>query len=242
MKVRAFILPVLLATTLASTYFLPQTGATATSAIRMTLPSAIGFWQLQTMPPSEAEIGTLAKDTKFSKAICLCPRLGEYSQEGLDIPDRVDLSVVLSGHDLNNSIHRPERCMPAQGHKLLSSKDVPLNLANGRTITVRRLHSIQTLTNPANRKLDRSYHCVTYYFFVGHNRIEHDHLQRTISDMSDRIVRGIDQRWAYISASMWYGKIPWIEVPVTEQEADSKLQSLLAQFAKIQINWQQIPK
>jgi Protein of unknown function (DUF3485) len=242
MKLRALILPVLLAATLGSTHFLPQTGAAVQSAINMTLPAAVGAWQLQTFAPSEAEIGTLAKDTKFSKAICLCPRLGEYSQEGLDIPDRADLSVVLSGHDLNNSIHRPERCMPAQGHNILSSRDVPLYLANGRTITLRRLRSIQTLTNPTNRKLDRQFDCVTYYFFVGHNRIEHDHLQRTISDMSDRIVRGIDQRWAYVCVSMWFGKIPWIEVPVTEQEADSKLQSLLAKFVQTQINWQQIAK
>ena len=242
MNLRALILPALLATTLSSVHFLPQTGEVAQSAIRMNLPAAIGSWQLQTTPPSEAEIGTLAKDTKFAKAICLCPRPGEYSNDGLHIPDRADLSVVLSGHDLNNSIHRPERCMPAQGHNILAAKDVTLKLANGRSITVRRLRSVQTLTNPDNRKLDRHFDCVTYYFFVGHDRIEHDHFQRTISDMSDRIVRGIDQRWAYVCVSMWFGKIPWIDVPVTEQEADGKLQSLLAKFAQIQINWQQIAK
>jgi len=242
MKLRALILPILLAATLGSTQFLPQTGAAAQSAISMTLPAAVGAWQLQSMPPTEAEIGTLAKDTKFAKAICLCPRPDEYSQEGLLVPDRVDLSVVLSGHDLNNSIHRPERCMPAQGHAILSSRDVSLGLANGRSVTLRRLRSIQTLTNKTNRKLDRHFDCVTYYFFVGHDRIEHDHLQRTISDMSDRIVRGIDQRWAYVSVSMWFGKIPWIESPISEQEVDRKLQSLLAEFAETQINWQQIAK
>ena len=242
MKLRALILPALLATTIGSIYFLPHAGEAASSAINMTLPAEIDSWQLQTIPPSEAEIGSLAKDTKFAKAICLCPRKGEYTQDGHLIPDRADLSVVLSGHDLNNSIHRPERCMPAQGHNILAAKDVTLKLANDRSISVRRLRSIQTLTNATNRKLDRQFDCVTYYFFVGHNRIEHDHLQRTFSDMSDRIVRGIDQRWAYISVSMWFGKIPWIEAPVTEQEADSKLLSLLAKFAQSQIDWQQITR
>jgi len=242
MKLRALILPALLATTLGSIHILPHAGEAAQSAINMTLPATVGIWQLQTTPPTEAEIGTLAKDTKFAKAICLSPRPGEYSDEGNLIPDRADLSVVLSGYDLNNSIHRPERCMPAQGHNIISAKDVTLKLANGRAITVRRLRSIQTLTHAANRKLDSHFDCVTYYFFVGHNRIEHDHFQRTLSDMSDRIVRGMDQRWAYISVSMWFGKIPWIEVPVTEQEADAKLQSLLAKFAQTQINWQQITK
>lgn len=237
MKLGALILPTLLAASLGAIHLLPHTGTVAQSAINMILPTAVGTWQLQRLPASEAEIGTLAKDTTFAKAICRSPR-GEFSADA----DRADLSVVLSGHDLNNSIHRPERCMPAQGHNILSSKDIPLNLSNGRTITVRRLRSIQTLTNPKNRKQDRHFHCVTYYFFVGGDSLEHDHLQRTLSDMRDRIMRGIDQRWAYVSLSMWFGKVPEIDDPVTEQEADRKLLSLLGKFAEMQINWKQIAK
>ncbi|MEI7912276.1 MAG: exosortase/archaeosortase family protein [Verrucomicrobiota bacterium] len=236
-KFRAMLLPALLAATLGSICFLPQTGAVAQSAIKMTLPATAGAWQLQLTPPSEAEIGTLAKDTKFAKAICRCPR-GEFAADA----DRADLSVVLSGHDLNNSIHRPERCMPAQGHNIIASKDVTLKLANGRVITVRRIRSIQTLPNPANRKLDRDLDCVTYYFFVGHDRLEHNHVHRTLTDMRDRILRGIDQRWAYVTLSMWFGKVPEIGERITEQEADAKLLSLLAKFAETQINWQQIAK
>lgn len=242
MKLRALILPAVLAACLGSIYLLPHTGDVAQSAINMKLPEATGEWQLQNIPPSELEINILAKDTEFAKAICLCPRNGEYAADGTSIPDRADLSVVLSGHDLNNSIHRPERCMPSQGHNILSSKNVTLKLANGRSIIVRRLRSIQTQINPDNRKKDRQFDCVTYYFFVGHDRIEHDHLHRTLTDMADRVVRGIDQRWAYVTVSMWFGKIPWIDAPVTEQEADAKLMSLLAGFAETQINWTQVTK
>ena len=35
------------------------------------------------------------------------------------MPIAVQASIVLSGHDLNDSIHRPERCLPAQGFKEL---------------------------------------------------------------------------------------------------------------------------
>ena len=230
------ILPALLAATLGSILFLPQAGKVAQSAINMTLPAAVGTWTLQNVAASEAELGTLAVDTKFAKAICRSPRPGEFSTD----LDRADLSVVLSGYDLNNSIHRPERCMPAQGHNILSSRDVPLKLSNGRTITVRRLRSVQTLTNPNNRKLDRDLDCITYYFFVGHDRLEYGHIYRTLSDMRDRIMRGIDQRWAYVTVSMWFGRVPDIDEPVTEKEADEKLLSLLASFAETQINWQQI--
>ncbi len=240
MKLQPFILPLILAASLSAIYFLPRAGEVAQSAINMTLPANVGSWHLQSIPPTEKEISTLDKDTRFAKAICYCPRPGEYALDGKAIPDRADLSVVFSGYDLNNSIHRPERCMPAQGHNILASKNVTLRLTNGKTLTVRRLRSIQTLTNPSDRKQDRQFDSISYYFFVGHARLEHDHLQRTLSDISDRLVRGIDQRWAYVSISMWFGKMPWIETPVTEQEADEKLQRLLADFAEKQINWQQI--
>ena len=242
MKLQPTILPLFLASTLSAIYFLPQAGDIAQSAINMTLPADCGAWRLQNIPPSEEETKVLAKDTEFSKALCLSPRPGEYAADGQIIPDRADLSVVLSGHDLNNSIHGPERCMPAQGHNILSSKDIPLKLANGRALNVRRLRSIQTLTQAANRKQDRQFDCITYYFFVGHDRVEHDHLQRTLSDIADRLVRGIDQRWAYVSISMWFGKMPWIENPISEQEADEKLQRLLTEFADKQIKWEQVTK
>jgi len=240
MNLRALILPPLLAATLSSIYLLPQRGAVAESAINMTLPAAVANWDLTKIPASESEISILAEDTEFAKALCRNPRRGEYSSDGQPVFDQADLSVVLSGHDLNSSIHRPERCMPAQGHDIVSSRNVTLKLANGKTITVRRLRSIQTLTNPSNRKQYVHFDCVNYYFFVGHDRIEHDHLHRTLSDITDRIVRGIDQRWAYVSISMWFGKMPWIETPVTEQEADQKLLNLLANFAEVQIDWKRI--
>ena len=240
MKLRSFILPVALAAGLGSVYVLPQTGSVAQSAIRMNLPSTLGDWQLTTIPPSQAEIDILSEDTEFSKANCYAPRRGEYFRNGDPVPDRVDLSIVLSGYDLNNSIHRPERCMPAQGHTILAANSIPLKLANGRTIIVRRLRSTQTLVNQQDRKLDRDLESITYYFFVGHNRVECDHLKRTLNDMQDRLIRGMDQRWAYVSASMWFGQVPWIEQPITEQEADAKLTGFLTQLADRQIAWEQV--
>jgi hypothetical protein len=242
MKFQPLVLPLFLAASLSSIYFLPQTGDVAQSAITMQLPPRIAAWQFKNIPASEAETATLARDTEFSKAICLCPRPGEYAPNGDSVPDRADISVVLSGSDLNNSIHRPERCMPAQGHNILGSKTIQLKLTNGRTITVRRLRSTQTIPHPQDRKQDRHFDCVTYYFFVGHARIEHDHLRRTLVDIADRLIHGIDQRWAYVSVSMWFGKMPWIDTPVTEQESDAKLLGLLAAFADQQINWSQVPR
>ncbi|MBK1882491.1 exosortase-associated EpsI family protein [Luteolibacter pohnpeiensis] len=242
MKFRLLILPLFLAGTLSAVYLLPQAGAIAQSAISMSLPNFSGKWVLKRIPPSQKELEVLAKDTQFAKAICLKPRPGEWTSDGNPVCDRVDLSIVLSGYDLNNSIHRPERCMPAQGHTILSSSDVKVNLKDGKEVTMRRLLSVQRVTTSDDRKQGFDLNCVTYYFFVGHDQLVYDHLTRTFVDMKDRLVRGMDQRWAYVSSSMWFGKIPYAgaDLTVTEAEADQKLQSFLTDLLEEQIDWDQI--
>ncbi|RYD17913.1 MAG: exosortase-associated EpsI family protein [Verrucomicrobiaceae bacterium] len=241
MKTKSWILPAFLAATLSLIYFLPKVGAVAQSAVNMVLPQELGEWVFKAIPPSEAELGTLARDTEFSKAICFSARPGEFSPDGYAVPDRVDLSIVLSGADINNSIHRPERCMPAQGHNITSTRSENLKLSNGREFPVKRLVSVQTLPATEERPQSLKFDCITYYFFVGHDRISNDHLGRTIVDMKDRVVRGMDQRWAYVSVSMWYGKVPWIEDEVPEKEADTKIRAFITGLAERQINWDQIP-
>ena len=239
MKPRLLILPLFLLGSLSLIYFLPQAGAVADSAIKMELPGTLEKWHFQKIPPSKAELEALAKDTEFSKARCLKARPGEFTLKGYPVPDQVDLSIVLSGYDLNNSIHRPERCMPAQGHTILSSTDVTLKLQNGRDVTLRRLRSTQTVETEGG---DAQLNCITYYFFVGHDQLIYDHLQRTIVDMKDRLIHGMDQRWAYVSASTWFGKIPIPEVNlnIPEEEADAKLQAFLGKLMEDQIKWEQI--
>jgi hypothetical protein len=241
MKIPVLILPVVTGALLSSIYLLPQAGEMAVSAIHLELPQETAGWVLQSKPASEEEIKALASDTEFAKATCLRSRYSEYdSQSGKPIPDRIDLSVVLSGSDLNNSIHRPERCMPAQGHVINSSSTVILDLPNGHKLPLRRLLSVQSLPTNEERTEYVRYSCVTYYFFVGNDTITPDHLERAMIDMKDRLIHGMDQRWAYVSASMWYGELPWIKSAVSIQEADVKLSQFINDFAMDQINWSQI--
>ncbi len=242
MKWNAWWLPFLLGIALGVVYVLPKAGETAQSAVKMELPGTLGGWSFEKINPSEEELGTLSDDTDFAKSICLRARPGEVNLEGRLIPDRMDLAIVLSGSDLNNSIHRPERCMPAQGHQITSSRDVQVQLANGHSYLAKRLHSVQTIQGSKEGTVAARFNCVTYYFFVGHDEITNDHLARTLIDMKDRLVRGMDQRWAYVSVSMWYGKMPWIEKEVTEAEADEKLVKFLKDFTQDQIRWDQIQR
>ncbi len=241
MKYAPLALPLLMAAILSGIHLLPKAVEMAPSAISMELPSELGGWTYRNKPPSQDEIDLLAADTQFSKAICLSPRPNEYDFEtGSAIPDRIDLSVVLSGHDLNNSIHRPERCMPSQGHIINTSTKLTLELPNAQNLPVRRLLSNQSIPTNDERSEYASFQSVTYYFFVGHKAITQDHMARTLIDIKDRLLYGMDQRWAYVSASMWYGKVPWIENELTIEEADQKLQDFLKGLALEQIDWEQI--
>ena len=240
-KWNAWWLPLGLGIALSAVYFLPKAGDVADSAVKMELPGSTGGWTFKNISASKDELATLPPDTEFAKAVCWSPRPGEVTLDGRLLADRVELSLVLSGYDLNGSIHRPERCMPAQGHTITDSRNVMLQLGNGRSFDAKRLQSVQTLKSSADDGVQTiKLNCLTYYFFVGHDRVTNDHFERTIIDMKDRLLRGMDQRWAYVSASMWYGKLPWLDHEISENEADQKLRKFLTGFAEIQIDWDRI--
>jgi Protein of unknown function (DUF3485) len=240
MNLKPLFLPIIIGLGLSLVYILPQAGSVANSAVRMDLPKGFGAWSLNSIPASKSEIETLGADTKFSKAECFAERPDEYDSKGNPVPDYVNLSIVLSGYDLNSSIHRPERCMPAQGHQILGSSDVRIELSNGHQFEVKRLKSVRRVSNEKSAE-SKEWKCITYYFFIGHEQITNDHLTRTFLDMKDRLVKGMDQRWAYVSASIYYGDVEWIRArEVTEEEADDKLRNFISELAKRQIEWNQI--
>ena len=238
--VRPILLPVLLGVTMASVFLLPKVGKIAESAISMELPKKMGDWQFDTGQASTKEVDILAKDTQFSKATCLAPIPDSYNQAGGQNVKRIDLSVVLSGTDINNSIHRPERCMPAQGHQIYDAKSDSLTTSAGMIFPVRDLTSLQAIKIKVNdEEKDFKLNCVTLYFFVGQHEITEDHLQRTLIDMRDRLTRGQDQRWAYVSASMWFSDKNEYGLPPRET-AEKEIRQFLSDLADRNIDWTQI--
>ncbi len=53
-------------------------------------------------------------------------------------------------------------------------------------------------------------------------------------------MRGMDQRRAYVSVSMWYGDMRWFENPIPEEEADRKLTDFVSTLSASQIDWGQV--
>lgn len=240
---RAFLPAALIAAVMSAIYMLPPFEEVE-SALDMRLDDFLGSWETKIYPPSEKELKILAGDTKFSKAHCLLRRVEEMSFiRGIAPIDAVDLSVVLSGHDLANSIHRPERCMPAQGHRALQSSSSSLELPGGHQLPITRILSKQDVSyGPEDDRQQITRNCLTYYFFVGHQRITESHTERTLIDIKDRILKGDAQRWAYVSATMPYAEVAEREFgdPPDLEMADKKIRQLLTELAESNIDWSQI--
>jgi len=232
---RPLILLILLTAGLSTAFLLPDFRQTP-SAIRMEIPKKLGSWETHKLTETKEERATLAPDTQFSKAACV----GSTSYFDT-IPNVAHVSIVLSGFDLANSIHRPERCMPAQGHEIYQSEKLVVDVKGDRQVPVRRLLSVQTTEDETTGLVSKN-NTVTYYFFVGNQRITENHTRRTLFDIQDRLMKGEAQGWAYISATMAFkgerdigkGHLPDFDT------ADQAVRQLLGELSDHNINWEQI--
>src|SRR5712691_8875088 len=90
-----------------SVAFLPHSSQTSPARIAMQLPIFVGDWMGEDAEVSEGEREVLANDTQFARKTYTSPR-----------GDKIFVSIVMSGDDMTTSIHRLERCLPAQGWSL----------------------------------------------------------------------------------------------------------------------------
>jgi len=169
-------------------FLLPHARVSSPSGIAMQLPIWIGPWLGEDTEITAKEIGGLAKDTQFARKIYRSPA-----------GDEIFVSIVLSGDDMASSIHRPERCLPAQGWSLQSSTKEIISIGDNRALQTTRLRSVRPVLDIAGKK-----HLITnlnYYWFIGYHHFTPSHLQRTLLDMRDRLLDGYDQRWAYVTVT-----------------------------------------
>lgn len=193
------------------------------SALRMEWPERRGDWvKVRDTKASAQEINILAADTRFLKA--------EYTHVDGNLV--LDAGVVLGGEDPNNSIHRPERCLVAQGHAHLARSTQSIALANGRSLPVTRLYSHITRDLPTEsgdtEKITRNF--LTYYWFVGHGTVTGSHYIRTLRDMQDRLFLGANQRWAYITVAVALKDTPESRALAVQGGADTPIDKLLQDF------------
>ena len=191
---RLYILAAFLAIGFSLIWFLPKSGEMRLSRLARHLPMKVGSMVGYRGEISEEELKILAKDTEFERL--------QYVNSLNPTQPPIEASVVFSGKDLNNSIHRPERCLRAQGWNFIKQRKITVRnaLPDGSDIPFREIvcEKPVKLKNGKTIKVTR----VQYYTFFGHTAITEDHYGRTLQDMKDRLFKGYDQQWAYATFSM----------------------------------------
>ncbi len=222
--------PVVLALVLGLLFVIPAHPELLPAAVSPDLPleTELEGWYGVKTQESEKERQLLAKDTKFSKGIYHHVNPFTYAKEAPSL----SVSIVFSGNDINNSIHRPERCLPSQGHLEVIGRDEEMTLPDNRRIAVRRLDSRTPIGDSPGRELRH----IHYYLFVGNDSINNSHLQRTWRDICDRLFKGKVQKWAYIQLGTYWGE----EVGISKQQAEALLKRLTAEIIYRQVDWSAI--
>jgi EpsI family protein len=184
---RLFVLLTVLAAGLSVIFALPASPKSQPTGVELALPDYVGLWVGKNEPVTEQEHSVLGHDTEFSRKVYEGPHGAQLY-----------VTVVLSGQDMNTSIHRAERCLRAQGWNITDSRVValPLDKPQNATLRVTRLHNEHAAWRKTN---------VDYYWFVGYNDLTASHFERTMIDVRDRLFKGYNQRWAYVSV---YALIP----------------------------------
>ena len=215
---RLAILQALLLVGLGSVYLIPAQTRTQPVGVNMDLPDFVGQWFGVPQQIGQAEREELAADTVFSRRI--------YSN---GLGDQILVSIVLAGEDPDNSLHRPERCLPAQGWTVMDSKTVTIQaptLPNGQ-LTVTRLHSQRQFADEKG-SLHTIYN-LNYYCFIGYTDLTSSAIQRAVMDIRDRVIKGYDQRWAYVTvaSNITEGVTKFGR---SEQSTDEMLQSMMVKL------------
>lgn len=173
---------------LGAVFLIPNVPAEQPVGITLELPSFIGEWYGVDQSVTEKEREILGEGTEFAR---------KAYTNGLG--DELFVSIVLSGEDMNTSIHRPERCLPAQGWTVSDSTSLEIPIGGQHRLPVTRLHNWRQVETAEGDSL-RIFN-LNYYWFVGHRDVTASHFKRTLIDVQNRLMQGQNQRWAYITVA-----------------------------------------
>ena len=213
---RLLIIEVVLVIGLSLMFFLPKAPATSPVGIALKLPIWVGDWLGEDAEVTARELEVLAKDTGFARKMYTSPA-----------GDKIFVSIVLSGEDMTSSIHRPERCLPAQGWTLQSTSQRAVPIPDSRSLATTQLSSVRMVEGKSARVAIQN---LTYYWFVGYTDITPSHFTRTMLDLRDRTLRGYDQRWAYVTVAATVTK-GLAKPGRSEAETAAMIEHFIAQLA-----------
>lgn len=242
---RLWVTFIILAVGFSTVFIVPHSGKRLLSKLKRNLPKQVGNYTSQPLTISGQERKQLASGTEFERRayfdVSNLPRFeirdgklydvftgdsyDEASEAAINVINAevtpVTTSIVFSGEDLNNSLHRPEVCLRVQGWNFASERHIVLKgvLPDGGDLTVKEIVATKPrtkrMTNPKDGSKpveDTSYPyelngkpiedmLIQYHTFVGHEVFTDSVYKRTLVDIKDRLLKGVDQQWAYVTFS-----------------------------------------
>jgi EpsI family protein len=212
---RLAILQVVLLGGLSSVFLIPRDVTFEPAALNSSLPQDVGHWDGTDQAITQFERDVLGPDTQFARKVYRSPR-----------GDEIFVSIVFSGPDMNTSIHRPERCLPAQGWTVADTRRMTVPTGIG-PLDVTRLHNMRNEQTSSGSAL--TIYGISYYWFVGHADETPSHFERTWIDIRDRLLKGRNQQWAYVTVSGMVTK-DFRVFGRTEKETDDLIQTFIAEL------------
>ncbi|MEQ1859097.1 MAG: exosortase C-terminal domain/associated protein EpsI [Chthoniobacteraceae bacterium] len=180
---RLAILLALMLAGLSSVYLLPKQLGYMPVGVVVNLPEGLGEWWGREIEVTQHEHDVLGADTQIARK--------EYSNGR---GDSVLVSMVLAGEDMMTGIHRPERCLPAQGWAVTPGGSVAIDVPGEGRLPATRLKNHRTEQRRGGVLVPVENVC--YYWFAGSSKLTASHTERVWMDTVDRVGGGYVQRWA----------------------------------------------
>ena len=195
-------------------FLLPKQLGFQPVGIRLELPETLGEWWGHDLPISDLEHSVLGPDTEFARK--------DYENAR---GDHVLVSIVLAGQDMMTSIHRPERCLAAQGWEFKPGGERIIKVPSRGLVPVTRIHNHRIVKGDLVENL-------CDYWFVGNVDLTASHIERVWMDSRDRLLAGYVQRWAMvmISADITKGRLKFGR---DEAKTDQMLDDFIKQLAPV---------
>lgn len=112
--------------------------------------------------------------------------------------EEVFVNIVLSGKS-RSSIHRPQRCLVAQGSTIEDAETLGIAVGEGEEVDVRLIRNTRHVKVSKQKEIAIERFFV--YWFIGRGRETESHWERMAMMAMDRVFSNVAHRWAYISIS-----------------------------------------
>ncbi|HTY87620.1 MAG TPA: exosortase-associated EpsI family protein [Candidatus Acidoferrum sp.] len=184
---------------------LGRPGITATALpgclnMKIELPEQVLDLTSTNVPEPEVVLGYLPKDTSFAERFYQGP--DGFWATG---------TIILMGAD-RTSIHRPEYCFLGQGWNVdkKTRTTIPIAGASPYELPVMKWEIRKTVTTPDGQK--QTLYGLYYFWFVADNDQVTGNVQLQCHLIENLLLRGVLQRWAYISYFSYTGSPEHVKV------------------------------